>query len=54
MKTGQPKQHPIIEQNISRKIQFDNSNQKNVFPVLNKSNNFAIIGYDGHINTKSD
>ena len=41
MNTGQPKPHSIIDQNTSGKIQFDNSNQKYIFPGLNISNNFA-------------
>ena len=52
MNTGQPKPHSMIDQNISGKIQFDNSNQKYIFPALKISNNFATIDYDAHINTK--
>ena len=54
MNTGQPKPHSIIDQNISEKIQFDNSNQTYMFSALNISNNFATIDYDAHINTKID
>ena len=54
MNTGQPKQHSIIDQNISGQIQFDNSNKKFIFPALNISNNFATKDYDAHINTKID
>ena len=54
MNTGQPKPHSIVDQNISGKIQFDNSNQKYIFPALNISKNFATIDYDAHINTKID
>ena len=54
MNTGQPKPHSKIDQNISGKIQFDNSYQKYIFPALNMSNNFATIDYDAHINTKID
>ena len=54
MSTGQPKLHSIIDQNISGKIQFDNSNQNKKFPAINISNNFATIVYDAHINTKID
>ena len=52
MDTGQPKQHSVLDQNFSGKIQFDNSNQKYIFPALKISNNFATIDYDAHINTK--
>ena len=52
MNTGQPKPHSIIDQNKSRKIKFDNSNKKIIFPALIISNNFATIDYDAHINTK--
>ena len=52
--TGQPKPHSNIDQNISGKIQFDNSNKKYKFPALNISNSFATIDYDAHINTKID
>ena len=48
MNTGQPKPHSIIDQNFSGKIQFDNSNQKYIFPALNISNNFATIEYNAH------
>ena len=54
MNTGQPKPHSIIDQNISGKIQFDNSNKKYIFPALKISNNFPTIDYDAHINTKID
>ena len=54
MNNGQPRPHSIIDQNISGKIQFDNSNQKYIFPALNVSNNFATQDYDAHINTKID
>ena len=54
MNTGQPKPPSKIDQNICRKIQFDNSNKKYIFPALNISNNFATIDYDAHINTKID
>ena len=33
MNTGQPKPHSIIDQKISGKIQFDNSNKKFIFPA---------------------
>ena len=33
MNTGQPKPHSILDQNNSGKIQFDNSNQKYLFPA---------------------
>ena len=52
MNTGQRKPHSMIDQNISGKIQFDNSNKKNIFPALKISSNFATIDYDAHINTK--
>ena len=52
MNTGQP--HSIIDQKISGKKQFDNSNQKYVFRALNISNTFATIDYDAQINTKID
>ena len=54
MNTEKPKPHSIIDQNISGKIQFDNSNQKYTFPAINISNNFATIDYDAHINTQFD
>ena len=54
MNTGQPKPHSIIDQNISGKIQFDNSNQKYIISALNISNSFATIDYDAPINTKID
>ena len=54
MSNGQPRPHSIIDQKISGKIQFDNSNQKYIFPALNVSNNFATLDYDDHINTKLD
>ena len=55
MNTGQPKPHSIIiDQNISGKIQFDNSNQKYTFPALNISYNFATKDYDAHFSTKID
>ena len=54
MNTGQPKPHSIRDQNISGKIQFDNSNKKYMFPALKISKNFATIDYDAHINTKID
>ena len=54
MITGQPKPHSIIDQNFSGKVQFDNSNQKYIFPVLNISNNFATIEYDALNITKID
>ena len=54
MNTGQPKPHSKIDQNMSGKIQFDNSIKKYIFPALNISNNFATIDYDAHINTKID
>ena len=54
MNTGQPKPHSIIDQNICGKIQFDNCNQKYIFPALNISNKFVTIDYDVHINTKID
>ena len=49
MNNGQPRQHSIIDQKISGTIQFDTSNQKNIFPALNVSNNFATLDYDAHI-----
>ena len=54
MNTGQPKPHSIIDQNISGKIEFDNSNKKYLFPALIISNKFATIEYYAHINTKID
>ena len=54
MNTGQSKPHSILDQNISGKIQCDNSNQTYIFPALNISNNFATIDYDAHIKTKID
>ena len=54
MNNGQPKPHPIKDQKISGKIQFDTSNKKSIFPALNVSNNFATPDYDAHINTKVD
>ena len=54
MNTGQQKPHSIIDQNIGGNIQFDNSNQKYIFPALNISNNFATIDYDAHFKTKTD
>ena len=54
MNTGQSKPHSKIDQNITGKIQFDNSYQQYIFPALNISNNFATIDYDAHINTKID
>ena len=54
MNTGQPKPQSTIDQEISGKIQFDNSNKKSIFPALNISNNFATIDYDAHFNIKID
>ena len=54
LNTGQPKPHSIIDQNISGKLQFDNSNKIYIFPALNRSNSFATIDTDAHINTKID
>ena len=54
MNTGQPEPHSIIDQNISGKTLFDNSNQKYIFPALRISNNFATIDYDAHNDTKID
>ena len=54
MNTVQPESHSIKHQNISGKIQFDNSNKKYIFPALNISNCFATIDYDAHIDTKID
>ena len=54
MNNGQPRPHSTLDQNISGRIQFDTSNQKFIFPALNISNIFATLGYDAHINTKSD
>ena len=54
MKTGQPKPHSKIDQNICGKIQFDNSNKKYIITALNISNYVATIDYDAHINTKLD
>ena len=52
--TGQPKPHSIVYQNISGKIQFDNSIQKYIFPAIIISKIFATIDYDAHNNTKTD
>ena len=54
MHTGQPNPHSMINEYISGKIIFDNSNNKFVFIALNISNNFATSDYDAHINTKID
>ena len=54
MNTGQPKPHSVIDQNISGKIQFDNSNQNYILPALNISNNSATIDNDAHIKAKID
>ena len=54
MNNGRPRPHSIIDQRISGKIQFDTSNKKYIFPALNKSNMFATLDYDAHINTKID
>ena len=54
MNNGQSRPHSIIDQNISGRIQFDTSNQKNIFPALSVSNNFATLDNDAHINTKID
>ena len=54
MNNGQLRPHSIINQKTSRKIQFDTSNQKYIFPALNVSNNLATLDYDAHINTKID
>ena len=54
MNNGQPRPHSIIDQQFSGKIQFDTSKQKNIFPELNVSKNFATLDYDAHINTKTD
>ena len=54
MNTGQQKPHSMIDQNISGKKQFDNSNQKYIFPALNISKNFTTIDYNAQINRKFD
>ena len=54
MNNGQPRPHSIINQNINGRIQFDTSNQKDIFPALIVTNNFATPDYDAHINTKID
>ena len=54
MHTGQPNPTSIINEYISGKIVWNNSNNKYIFPALNVSNNFATIDYDAHINTKID
>ena len=54
MNNGQPRPHSIIDQKISGKIQFDTSNKKYISPALNVLNNFAILDYHAHINTKID
>ena len=54
MNTGQSKPYSIIDQNISGKLQFDNSIQKYIFPAIYISKNFATIDYDAHINTQID
>ena len=54
MNNGQPRPHSIIDQNISRRIQFDASNQKYIFPALKVSNSFATLDYNAHIKTKID
>ena len=54
MNNGQPRPHSIIDQKVSGKIQFDTSNKKYISPALNVSNNFAILDYHAHINTKID
>ena len=45
MHTGQPNPQSMVNEYISGKIVLDNSNNKNVFPALNVSNNFATINY---------
>ena len=54
MNNEQPKTNSIIDQKISRKIQFDTSSQKYKIPALNISNNLAGLDYDAQINTKID
>ena len=54
MHTGQQSPQSMINEYLSGKIVFDNSNNKCIFPALNVSNNFATIDYDDHINTKID
>ena len=54
MNNGQRRPHSIIDQKISRKIQFDTSNQKYIFPALKVSNNFATLDYVVHIITNID
>ena len=54
MNNGQPRPHSIIDQNISGRIQFDTSSQKEIFLALNVSYNFATLDPDAHINTKID
>ena len=52
MHTGQPNPQSMINECISGKIVFENSNNKFIFPALNVSNIFATIDYDAHTDTK--
>ena len=52
MQTGQPKPQSVINDHISDKIVFNNSNNKFMYPALNVSNIFATIDYDAHLITK--
>ena len=52
--TGQPNPQPTINQYISWKLVFDNSNNQYVFPTLNVSNKFPTIDNDAYLNTKFD
>ena len=54
MNTGQPRPHSMIDQRTGGQIQYGNTNKRYVFPLLNKSNNFATLDYDAQINTKID
>ena len=54
MHRGQPNPQSMINEYLSGKIVLNTSNNKNMFPALNVSNNFASIDYDAHINTKVD
>ena len=54
MHTGQPNPTSIINEYLSGKLVINHSNNKEVFPALNVSNNFATIDYDAHINTQID
>ena len=54
MHVGRPNPQSMINEYLSGKIVLNTSNNKNIFPALNISNNFATIDYDAHINTKVD